>query len=687
MESLIMVMNKLQDVFATVGSKQKVDLPQIIVVGSQSSGKSSVLESLVGKSFLPRGTGIVTRAPLMLHLIHPTEYETGNGDPKKSKDYATFLHKPGVIYNDFNKVRKEIETQTEVLTGGQKNITDSPIVLNIYCKQLYNLSFVDLPGLTKVPVGGQPQDIEQKIRDLVLNFIENPNSIILAVVTANTDPATSESLHIAKSVDPNGDRTIAVVTKIDIMDAGTDATELLSGEVIPVKLGIFGVINRSQKDINDQKTIEHSLKDEKTFFDKFYPDIAQILGSVVLGKRLEFLLIEKIKETCPKLRAQLYEMNNKYEHEVKKYKEFTENYDRSLLDLITQTAASYKAGLDGRADLSFKGLNGGATIAKYFKTNFNKDINEIDPLQGLSPDIIINVINNASGTNMGVFMPTDAFDHLVKKQIQLLEAPSLACVTTVHDELASNICRLDDDISYKLKKYPRLFEKVNEILLESLARYKLKSSEAVSKLIEYQKAYVNTEHVDFIESITKSNEYHELFEKPAKMDKLGKFEEGAREEGFAELPNYYNSQEEMVSHKNEIKSWPKSITLKMRKTVEKITTCAFSGFPDSDKLILESRAGLLTLFIKCYFKVIKKIIQDTVPKTIMYEMVNKIKDNFHKDLITKVYKSSNLNMAELLLESKDIKDEQIKSVNRYDASTKALKLMREIEQICLITES
>jgi len=90
------------------------------------------------------------------------------------------------------------------------------------------LSFIDLPGLTKVPVGDQPEDIEHKIKDLVLSFIINPNSIILAVVKANTDAATSESLKIAKSVDSNGDRTIAVVTKIDLMDAGTDATELLT---------------------------------------------------------------------------------------------------------------------------------------------------------------------------------------------------------------------------------------------------------------------------------------------------------------------------------------------------------------------------------------------------------------------------------------------------------------------------
>lgn len=375
-------------------------------------------------------------------------------------------------------------------------------------------------------------------------------------------------------------------------------------------------------------------------------------------------------------------MNNKYEHKVRTFKEFTEDYDRSLLDLITQTATCYKASLDGQADLGYKGLNGGASITKYFKINFNKDINEIDPLQDLSPDYIINVINNASGTSMGVFMPTGAFDHLVKKQIQLFEAPSLACVTVVHDELISNICKLDDDISYKLKKYPKLFEKINEILLESLAKYKLKTIEAVSKLIDYQKAYVNTNHIDFIEAITKSDEFLELFEKPVEVRKLGKFEE----QGFAELPNYYR-QEELTSHKNEIQSWPESITLKMRKTVEKITTCAFSGFPDSDKLILESRAGLLTLFIKCYFMVIKKIIKDTIPKIIMYEMVNKIKDNFQKELISNVYKSTNLSMAELLLESKEIEDERIKAHSRFEASTKALKLMREIENICLKTES
>lgn len=676
MDSLITVMNKLQDVFSTVGTSHKVDLPQIVVVGSQSSGKSSVLESLVGKSFLPRGTGIVTRAPLMLHLINPSETEIEKSGT--TKDWANFLHRPNEIYRDFNKVRKEIERRTIEIAGEKKNITDEPIVLNVYSRLLYNLSFVDLPGLTKVPVGGQPQDIEDKIKNLVLHFIQNPNSIILAVVTANTDPATSESLHFAKSVDPNGDRTIAVVTKIDIMDKGTDATELLSGAVIPVKLGIIGVINRSQKDINEHKTVEESLEAEKLFFESTYPNIAKEHGTVVLGRKLQFLLIQKIKETCPNLKKKLCEMNSRYGSKVKRLKEFTDNYDRSLLELINQVSSSYKASLDGQANnIGLTELNVGAKISNYFKFSFNKEIEEIDPLDGLSTDAIINIISNASGTSMCVFMPSQAFDHLVKNQLKLMEGPSLACVNFVHEELMSNIYNLDNDIGRELKRYPKFMEKVAEVLQDSLIKYKQKSLDAVSKLIRYQEAYINTSHPDFIEAVIQSDEHHELFKKPENKE---------NENQFTELPfnTVENSPMKSTFHKNEFYNRSRNTTLEMRKLIEKIT-CAFSGFADTDKLILQSRAGLLTLFLKCYFKVVKKIIQDSVPKTIMFEMVNNVKKNFQKELTAKVYKSNELKMAELLLESSEMTDEQVIANNQFIASEKALKLMREIEQLCHMT--
>jgi|UniRef100_A0A2S2QA82 dynamin 1-like protein len=677
MDSLITVMNKLQDMFSTVTLTQNIDLPQIVVVGSQSSGKSSVLESLVGKSFLPRGTGIVTRAPLVLHLINSSEFEEETNDCKSYNDCATFQHKPNVVFYDFDKVRKEIELKTIELAGDNKNISNQPIVLNVYSKQLYNLSFVDLPGLTKMPVGDQPDDIEIQIRELVLEYINNANSIILAVVTANTDPATSESLHIAKSVDPSGDRTIAVVTKLDIMDAGTDANELLCGQVIPVKLGIIGVINRSQKDINEQKTIKQSLEAEEKYFRMKYPTIADKHGTIVLGKRLQHLLIAKIKETCPDLKNQILDMYNTYSKQLRKYKEFTNNYDRSLLDLITQIVTSYVASLDGQAsNTSLTKLDGGAEISNYFKVVFNKEIDEIDPLKGLSNDAIMNVINNASGTSMGVFMPATAFDHIVKKQLRQLEEPSLKCVSFVHEKLMSNIFNLNNDTSSELKKYPRLMERIVDLLETLLNKYKEKSNDAVIKMILYQEAMINTHHPDFVEAVIESDDYKELF-LPIKLN--GK--------QMSENNSFSDSEEEAEFDSSMNNDFIKKEFLEesKRKAVERITTCAFSSFSKTDKTILESRAQLLTLFIQCYFKVVKKMVQDIIPKTIMYEMVNQIKQNFQKALISKVYKSNDLKMEDLLIESPEVIDERVKAQNRFDATDRALKLMREIEQLCHVS--
>lgn len=156
------------------------------------------------------------------------------------EEWGKFLHTRNKIFSDFDDIRREIEQETDRMAGANKGICPEPINLKIYSTRVVNLTLIDLPGLTKVPVGDQPEDIEKQIRDLLIKYIENPNSIILAVTAANTDMATSESLKMAKDVDPDGRRTLAVVTKLDLMDAGTDAIDILCGRVIPVKLGIIG---------------------------------------------------------------------------------------------------------------------------------------------------------------------------------------------------------------------------------------------------------------------------------------------------------------------------------------------------------------------------------------------------------------------------------------------------------------
>ena len=86
------------------------------------------------------------------------------------------------------------------------------------------------------------QDIEVQIRDLLLQYIANPNCIVLAVTPANSDIATSDAIQLARAVDPKGDRTVGVLTKIDLMDKGTDAADALMGRLVPLKLGFIGVI-------------------------------------------------------------------------------------------------------------------------------------------------------------------------------------------------------------------------------------------------------------------------------------------------------------------------------------------------------------------------------------------------------------------------------------------------------------
>jgi len=119
------------------------------------------------------------------------------------------------------------------------------ISLTVYSPNVVDLTLVDLPGMTKVPVKGQPEDIEEQIKNLTYKFVTPPNTLILALTAANTDLANSDALQVCREVDPLGERTIGVVTKIDLMDEGTDANELLQGGIYPLQLGYYGVKCRS----------------------------------------------------------------------------------------------------------------------------------------------------------------------------------------------------------------------------------------------------------------------------------------------------------------------------------------------------------------------------------------------------------------------------------------------------------
>lgn len=160
--------------------------------------------------------------------------------------------------------------------------------MRIYSPNVLTLTLVDLPGLTKVPVGDQPKDIEKQIREMVLKQISKSNAIILAVTAANQDLANSDGLKLAREVDPEGQRTIGVLTKVDLMDAGTDVVDILAGRVIPLRLGYVPVVNRGQRDIENKRTISYALEHEKNFFENHatYSSKSAYCGTPYLARKL-----------------------------------------------------------------------------------------------------------------------------------------------------------------------------------------------------------------------------------------------------------------------------------------------------------------------------------------------------------------------------------------------------------------
>ncbi|XP_015204536.1 dynamin-2 isoform X2 [Lepisosteus oculatus] len=489
MEELIPLINKLQDAFSSIGQSCNLDLPQIAVVGGQSAGKSSVLENFVGRDFLPRGSGIVTRRPLILQLVN------------SKAEYAEFLHCKGKKFVDFDEVRLEIEAETDRITGSNKGISPIPINLRVYSPHVLNLTLIDLPGMTKVPVGDQPPDIEHQIRDMLLQFISRESCLVLAVTPANTDLANSDALKIAKEVDPQGLRTIGVITKLDLMDEGTDARDILENKLLPLRRGYIGVVNRSQKDIDGKKDIKAALAAERKFFlsHPAYRHMADRMGTSHLQKTLNQQLTNHIRDTLPALRSKLQSQLLSLEKEVEEFKNFRPDdptrKTKALLQMVQQFGVDFEKRIEGSGDqVDTVELSGGARINRIFHERFPFELVKMEFDEKELRREISYAIKNIHGVRTGLFTPDLAFEAIVKKQILKLKEPSLKCVDLVVSELTALVRKCAE----KLGSYPKLREETERIVTTYVREREGKTKDQVLLLIDIELSYINTNHEDFI---------------------------------------------------------------------------------------------------------------------------------------------------------------------------------------------
>ncbi|XP_032369868.1 interferon-induced GTP-binding protein Mx [Etheostoma spectabile] len=306
----------LIDSLRSLGVEKDLALPAIAVIGDQSSGKSSVLEALSGVA-LPRGSGIVTRCPLELKMKRKKEGEEWYGKISY-QDCEEEIEDPA----DVEMMIREAQNE---MAGEGVGISDDLISLEIASPDVPDLTLIDLPGITRVAVKGQPENIGDQIKRLIQKFIQRQETISLVVVPCNVDIATTEALKMAQEVDPDGERTLGILTKPDLVDKGTEKTvvDIVHNEVIHLKKGYMIVRCRGQKDITDKVSLTEAIEREEAFFKNHLQ--LQILydeGLATVPKLAENLtleLVHHIQRSLPQLEEQIEKKLRQTQAELEKY--------------------------------------------------------------------------------------------------------------------------------------------------------------------------------------------------------------------------------------------------------------------------------------------------------------------------------------------------------------------------------
>uniref|UniRef100_A0A7N5ZYV7 Dynamin-2 n=1 Tax=Anabas testudineus TaxID=64144 RepID=A0A7N5ZYV7_ANATE len=704
MEDLIPLVNRMQDAFSAIGQNANLDLPQIAVVGGQSAGKSSVLENFVGKDFLPRGSGIVTRRPLVLQLLNcPTEY-------------AEFLHCKGKKFTDFDEVRLEIEAETDRLTGANKGISPVPINLRVYSPNVLNLTLVDLPGMTKVPVGDQPADIEFQIKEMLMQFVTKDNCLLLAVSPANSDLANSDALKIAKEVDPQG---------------------------------YIGVVNRSQKDIDGKKDINAAMAAERKFFlsHPAYRHLADRMGTPYLQKVLNQQLTNHIRDTLPGLRAKLQSQLLSIEKEVEEYKNFRPDdpsrKTKALLQMVQQFSVDFEKCIEGSGDqIDTAELSGGARINRIFHERFPFELVKMEFDEKELRKEISYAIKNIHGIRTGLFTPDLAFEAIVKKQIQKLKEPTLKCIDMVVSELTFTIQKC----SQKLAQYPMLREEMERIVTQHIRDRENRTKDQVLLLIDIELSYMNTNHEDFIGFANAQQRINQMNKKKAAgnqvirkgwltINNIGIMKGGAKEYWFvltAESLSWYKDDEEKekkymlqvdnlklrdvekgfmsskhifalfnTEQRNVYKDYRQlELACESQEDVDawKASFLRAGVYPErsdggdengSDNFVhsmdpqLERQVETIRNLVDSYMAIVNKTVRDLMPKTIMHLMINNTKEFINAELLAQLYSCGDQNT--LMEESAEQAQHRDEMLRMYHALREALNIIGDISTTTVST--
>ncbi|XP_053166757.1 interferon-induced GTP-binding protein Mx1-like isoform X1 [Hemicordylus capensis] len=416
----------LIDSLRALGVEKDLALPAIAVIGDQSSGKSSVLEALSGVA-LPRGSGIVTRCPLALKLKKTRHDQEWKGKISY-QDIIEELQNP-------LEVEKEIRKAQNSMAGEGVGISQELITLEICSPEVADLTLIDLPGIARVAVGNQPQDIGDQIKRLIKKFIAKQETINLVVVPSNVDIATTEALKMAQEVDPDGERTLGILTKPDLVDKGTEeaVVDIVRNLIIHLKKGYMIVKCRGQQDIQDNMTLASAIQRERVFFeDSAHFSILLQEGKAtvpLLAEKLTSELVEHINKSLPTLEEQINSHLQKANEELRRYGKGAPKSDSEklyfLIDKIKLFNEDILSSVQGEEKLSNDDSRLFSKIRKEFQ-NWGQTLDQsAKKVQKILHQEVWRYEQQYRGRELPGFVSYKTFETIIKQQIMGLEMPAV----------------------------------------------------------------------------------------------------------------------------------------------------------------------------------------------------------------------------------------------------------------------
>ena len=634
LRKLINLIDQLRD----CGVNEYIKLPRICSLGTQSSGKSSVLESIVGLDFLPRGDGVVTRRPLELRLCH-----INHGEP-----WAVFEERKGTKFTDFIKVRETIEALTDEVCQTDKNIVDKPIVLNVYSQTCPDLTLVDLPGVTRVPVGKQPKNIEEITKNMATRYIEDPLTIILCVIAANSDIATSDGLKLAKEIDTTGSRTLGVLTKLDIMDAGTDAKKALLNEEIPLKLGYVGVKNRSKQDLNNKLSMAETSRKEKEFFNS-HPVYKNLppghLGTDVLINKLTKIYFRIIRENLPRIIKAINDRVKQAEEELQSLGTPMPTDDAGkmslLWNMINEYCDIFRNILQGKYTnkrLSFLEGEGGFKIKILYKKLLEEFTGDYKATAGYTDENINYALTIHEGDSIPGFPSVDAFIFLLRPQLEKLKEPIEDCFLNVFQYL--------DFLSGKIlektfTRFPQAINELTDLVTNYLTEERDKTKYLVDSIADMEINYLFTNDYEYLNNFTTFIPKHQRA--PINNNMENKNQESGNN-------NQMN---------NEIRPQPPL---------------------DAKNIFIKEIRNR----IEAYFKLIVRNLRDSIPKIMGNFLVKEIEENMQLKLYNKLYNAREI--TDLLSEPESVAERRKELNDMIKVMRNAQKIIRRDPDLMSVME-